>query len=334
MKVSVGVPAYNQGHYLAETLDSLLNQMVPPYEIVVSDNHSTDETAEVLRRYEARVRVIRPPEHLPMVAHWNFLVEHLTGDWFSLLSSDDVAEPGFVHRLSRAAMRDRNAVLVRGGWLTISPSGRRTGRCLLLSTSRVTEPPRTLTEQLEGPKASFAAFLCRRSAWEEAGGFPTSLRLYGDWGLWLRLSPLGAFVSTHSVVSRYRTGYPAIRHRARDVDSAHDERVIALEVAARVAQHLGLTRQGVMQRAAARQLTRFLVQASGVVSDAEIRVRMAAELHPLAVATGLEPVLDDFTAGRPSPRQARFRGLARGASVIDAQLRTVGDRFIRLGGRS
>ncbi len=334
MRISIGVPAYNQGQYLAETLDSLLNQTVPPDEIVVSDNHSTDETPEVLRRYQGRVRIIRPPEYLPMVAHWNYLVENLTGDWFSLLSSDDIAEPGFIQHLSRAAMRHRNAVLVRGGWLTISPSGRGTGRCLLLSTSRVTEPPRTLTEQLQGPKASFAAFLCRRSAWEEVGGFPTSLRLYGDWGMWLRLSPVGAFVSTHSVVSRYRTGYPGSSNRARLVDSAHDERVIALEVAAKAAEELGLTTQGVMQRAVARRLTTFLAQMSALVADADIRVRMAAELRPLAVATGLEPVLDDFTAGKPLPRPARFRRLAGGASVIDAQLRTVGDRFIRLGGRS
>jgi glycosyltransferase involved in cell wall biosynthesis len=328
VRISIGVPAYNQGQYLAETLDSLLSQTVPPAEIVVSDNHSTDETSEVLRRYEGRVRIIRPPEHLPMVAHWNFVVERLTGDWFSLLSSDDVAEPEFVDELQRAIRRDRNAVLIRGGFLTISPSGRRTGRSLLWSTSTVTNPPRTFLEQLQGPKVSFAAFLCRRSAWEEVGGFPTSLRLYGDWGLWLLLSPLGSFVSTHHVVSRYRTGYSDGRDRARLVDKAHDHRVIALEVAARAAVQLGLTKLGVMQDAAARGLTTFLVQASGTVSDPEIRVRLAAELRPLAVVTGLEPELDDFTVGKPLPRPGCSRRLARSLSVVGAQLRTLGDRLV------
>lgn len=332
MTVSVGVPAYNQGQYLAEAIDSLLNQTVRPDEIVVSDNHSTDETSEVLRRYEGLVRVIRPVEHLPMSAHWNFVVENLTSDWFSLLSSDDVAESCLIQHLSRAVASQRNAVLARGGWLTISPSGQPTGRCLLWSTSTVTEPPRTFLEQLSGPKATFAAFLCRRSAWEEVGGFPISLRLYGDWGLWLRLSALGAFVSTHSVVSRYRTGYPGSRHRARLVDSAHDERVIALEVAATAAQQLGLTWQGVMQRAAARRLTTFLAQMSEIASDADIRVRIATELLPLAVATGLEPVLDEFAAGKRLPRPFRFRKLASGASVFDAQVRTAGHRLRRLGG--
>lgn len=331
VRVSIGVPAYNQGQYLAETLDSLLRQTEPPAEIVVSDNHSTDETGEVLRRYDTRVRVIRPPEHLPVAAHWNYLVENLTGDWFSLLSSDDVAEPGFVRHLSAAVTCDRNAVLVRGGWLTISPTGQRTGRCLLWSTSTVTEPPRTFTEQLSGPKVSFAAFLCRRSAWAQVGGFPPSLRGYPDWGLWLRLSAVGTFVTTHRVVSQYRT-YPTNRHLGRVLDFAHDERLIMLEVATRVAQELGLPTTGLMQRAAALGLTRSLAQTSEMVTDAEIRAQIVNELRPLAVAAGLEPVLDDFTAGKPVLRQARRRTLASRASVvIGAQLRTVGGHLRRLG---
>ncbi len=332
MRISVGLPAYNQGQYLAETLDSLLRQTVPPGEIVVSDNHSTDETPDILRRYEGRVRIIRPPEHLPMIAHWNYVVENLSGEWFSLLSSDDVAESGFIEHLQRAVTHDRNAVLARGGWLTISPSGQPTGRCLLLSTSSVTEPPRTFLEQLSGPKTSFAAFLCRRSAWVEVGGFPTSLRLYGDWGLWLRLSAVGSFVTTHSVVSRYRTGYPTGRNLERAVDSAHDEREIALHIAMSAAEQLGPSMRPLLQRAAARRLTTFLAQVSKLDADEEVRSRIAAELRPLALATGQEPMLGAFTAGEPLPLAARPSKLASGASVIDAQLRTMGGRLRRLGG--
>ncbi len=334
MRISIGVPAYNQGQYLAETLDSLLNQTVPPAEIVVSDNHSTDETPDILRRYEGRVRVIRPPEHLPMVAHWNHVVENLTGDWFSLLSSDDVAKPDFVRHLSRAVARDQNAVLVRGGWTTILPSGRRTGRCLLLSTSSVTEPPRTFVEQLNGPRASFAAFMCRRSAWTEVEGFPSSLRIYGDWGLWLRLSAVGSFVTTHRVVSLYRTGYPTRRHSERAVDSAHDEREIALHIVTSVAEQFGPAMRPLVQCAAARRLTMFLAQMSELVADRELRSQIAAELRPVALATGQESMLGVFIAGGQVARPVRLRKLASGASVIAAQLRTVGGRLRRLGGTS
>lgn len=66
----------------------------------------------------------------------------------------------------------------------------------------------------------------------------------------------------------------------------------------------------------------------------EVRGIVVDERRPLAVATALEPELDDFITGKPLRRLARFRRLASGASVVDARPRTVGDRFIRLRGRS
>ena len=102
MRLSIGVPAYNQGSYLAETLESLLNQETPFHEIVVSNNHSTDSTAEVLESFAGRVRVVTPPKHLTMAGNWNFTISQLTGDWISLLSSDDLALPNFARSVTTA----------------------------------------------------------------------------------------------------------------------------------------------------------------------------------------------------------------------------------------
>lgn len=329
MRISVGVPAYNQGQYLAETLDSLLNQTVPPDEIVVSDNHSTDETPDILRRYEGRVRVIRPPEHLPMTAHWNFVVENLSGEWFSLLSSDDVAEPGFVRHLSRAVTRDRNAVLVRGGWLTISPSGETIRRCRLWSTSNVTEPPLTFFELLQASKVSFAAFLCRWSAWKEVGGFPVALRIHGDRGLWLRLSAVGSFVTTHRLVARYRAGTPDSQTSGRWIGAAHDEVVCALQVVPRVADDLRLSSHTAMRLAATRRLAAFLAQADAV-SDAYARAQIVTELSPLADAFDQKWILSEFLAGRPARPIAHTSWVTSSATVVRAQLRTIAYRCSRL----
>ena len=48
IRVSIGIPTYNQAEYLEETILSVLNQTVPAYEIVVSNNHSTDDTEKIL----------------------------------------------------------------------------------------------------------------------------------------------------------------------------------------------------------------------------------------------------------------------------------------------
>lgn len=48
VKISIGIPTYNQAEYLEETILSVLNQTVAAYEIVVSNNHSTDDTEKIL----------------------------------------------------------------------------------------------------------------------------------------------------------------------------------------------------------------------------------------------------------------------------------------------
>ena len=49
-KISIGIPTYNQGRYIEETILSCINQTVKPYEIVVSNNHCTDETDKILEK--------------------------------------------------------------------------------------------------------------------------------------------------------------------------------------------------------------------------------------------------------------------------------------------
>jgi glycosyltransferase involved in cell wall biosynthesis len=118
MRLSIGVPAYNQGKFLRATLESLLNQDVLFHEIVVSDNHSTDSTAAVIAavqvEHPGRIRMVMPPQHLAMGQNWNFTISQLTGDWISLLSSDDLALPNFVRSVDAASQLSANAVLVRG----------------------------------------------------------------------------------------------------------------------------------------------------------------------------------------------------------------------------
>src|SRR6202789_3548411 len=200
MKLSIGVPAYNQGSFLQETLESILHQDVPFHEIVVSNNHSTDTTAEVIasvqNRYPGRVRLVVPPTHLTMVANWNFVASQLPGDWFLLLSSDDLAMPNFVRSVQQAATLSSNAVLVRAAWRDIDNKGEPLADRHLLSVSAVTHPPKTLYEQRYGPKGSFAAFALRRDIWEKVGKFPEEVTLIGDWAMWLLAGALGDIVYT------------------------------------------------------------------------------------------------------------------------------------------
>lgn len=92
-RLSVGMPVYNGEHYLAGSLDSLLGQSYEDFELIISDNASTDDTAEICHLYEeqdSRIRYFRQSRNIGLSANHNFVVEHARGELFKWASYDDL----------------------------------------------------------------------------------------------------------------------------------------------------------------------------------------------------------------------------------------------------
>src|SRR5262245_2815574 len=87
--LSICIPAYQHGQYLSVAIDSALQQTTSFAELLVSDNWSTDNTREVLKRYAGSARIIRPDRHLGMDEHYRFVAKNACGDYLVLLSADD-----------------------------------------------------------------------------------------------------------------------------------------------------------------------------------------------------------------------------------------------------
>lgn len=96
--VTVVIPVFNQrADFLRQCIESVLGQDYPNLEVIVSDNHSNNGSGEVIRSYaDPRLRIVRPPRHLPMVQHWAFATLHARGEYLSMMGSDDWAEPGWL----------------------------------------------------------------------------------------------------------------------------------------------------------------------------------------------------------------------------------------------
>ena len=93
--LSVVIPAYNAAAWLPRAIDSVLAQTLKPCEIIVADDGSTDETAEVVERYAGAVRYVRF-EHSGVYAVRNAILTELKGSWFFNLDSDNWIEPDFL----------------------------------------------------------------------------------------------------------------------------------------------------------------------------------------------------------------------------------------------
>jgi len=112
--VSIGIPVYNGERFLREALDSLLAQTYLDFELIISDNASTDGTEEICRMYavqDRRVRYYRNAKNVGVGPNFNRVFELSTGDYFKWASADDICKPEHLARCLEVLERDRTAVL-------------------------------------------------------------------------------------------------------------------------------------------------------------------------------------------------------------------------------
>ncbi|HEU5070015.1 MAG TPA: glycosyltransferase [Verrucomicrobiae bacterium] len=100
-RVSVGLPVYNGERYLRSALDSILGQDYPDFELIISDNASTDATPDICREYaarDARIRYYRNEHNIGARGNYNRVFELARGEFFKWASHDDVLYPSLLRR--------------------------------------------------------------------------------------------------------------------------------------------------------------------------------------------------------------------------------------------
>ena len=123
-RLSIGLPVYNGEKYLAEALEALLGQSYEDFELIISDNASTDGTAGICRRYEkqdSRIRYIRQPRNIGLVPNHNFVVGLARGELFKWAAHDDLYARDLLKRCVEALDENPQAVFAHS-WSVIIDS--------------------------------------------------------------------------------------------------------------------------------------------------------------------------------------------------------------------
>jgi glycosyltransferase involved in cell wall biosynthesis len=113
-RLSIGLPVYNGESLLPDAIDALLGQSYKDFELIISDNASTDGTADICRSYveqDSRVRYIRQPQNIGMIPNHNFLVGVARGEFFKWASYDDLYHRDFLQCCVGALDEHPEAVL-------------------------------------------------------------------------------------------------------------------------------------------------------------------------------------------------------------------------------
>jgi hypothetical protein len=188
--VSVIVPCYNYGRFLPDSVGSALAQHEVEPEVIVVDDASTDDSAEVAARYAAedpRVTLIRHTKNTGHVVAFNDGLAAATGEFIVRLDADDLLTPGALARAVALFDNHPNVGLVYGHprhFTTPVPPQPRAGiRAWSLWTGRdwVAERCRTGVNCITTPEA-----MIRGSVMASIGGLSTRLRFAQDMEIWLR----------------------------------------------------------------------------------------------------------------------------------------------------
>ena len=126
-QVGIGLPVFNGEGYLEEALDSILAQTHKDFELIISDNASTDRTRQICRTYAAhdpRVRYYRNKENLGASRNFNRVFELSSGKYFKWAAHDDLLAPEFLAKCVEVLERDPSVVLCHSGTMCIDKHGR------------------------------------------------------------------------------------------------------------------------------------------------------------------------------------------------------------------
>ena len=200
IQVSVIIPAYNGDRYIAEAIDSALEQTYSDeYEIIIVDDGSTDNTVRVVQQYGERVNYLSQ-KNQGVAASRNLGLAAARGKYIAFLDQDDIFLP---HKLSdQVALLERSDLgMVNSGWQIIDELG--------VASSAVQPwqhiPDLSCANLVIWKPVFLGAMLFRRSWLERARGFDTALEQTPDVDLVMRLAMMGCTAAwVEEITVKYR----------------------------------------------------------------------------------------------------------------------------------
>lgn len=191
--VSVLIPTYNYARFLDEAIQSVLDQTYQHFEIVIVDNNSTDDTAQVVSKYlsDNRVKYYRNERNLGLVGNWNKCVEYASGEFVKFLMADDKFKPELLEEFLDIMKRYPKVALVTSNsemfgarskprisdFIGLQNGKDMIFRCLNQGSGNLIGEPTTV--------------MIRKKDLDQVGEFKTDYTCLVDLNMWLRLLDCG-----------------------------------------------------------------------------------------------------------------------------------------------
>lgn len=207
-KISIVTPCFNHGEFVEETIRSVLLQGYQNLDYIIIDGASKDDSVGIIRRYERWLSywVSEPDEGCSNAVKKGFT--KATGEVFGIMCADDFYMPGGILKLVQLRLSQPNAVAWAGGCPEVDLAG------------KVVNPGGAFIRELAkmgdwGVGAWFGCIACLfdASSYVRVGGFDDRFKNANDVELWVKLSRLGSFSLSESIVATARFNPSSLSHR-------------------------------------------------------------------------------------------------------------------------
>lgn len=136
--VSIGMPVYNGAKFICNALDSLLAQTFTNFELIISDNASTDNTEAICKRYsesDSRIRYVRQIVNLGAIGNFQYVLDEAVGEYFMWAAYDDLRSPEFIDVLVKKLIENKDYSSAFGVFSEIDDSGKLLRKDIILNFS-------------------------------------------------------------------------------------------------------------------------------------------------------------------------------------------------------
>jgi len=258
--ISIVTPSYNQGSYLEKTILSVLDQEYPNIEYIVIDGGSTDNSVDIIKKYEKHLKYWVSEQDRGQSNAINKGFSHATGDLLTWLNSDDYYMPGALRTLATMAIANPDAMAFVGTGRMIDETGN-------IKSYKPSQPItiETLYRWMSGGNFMQPSSIFRRTAWERVGPLDENVHIAFDLDLWLRMAKAGCrFVSSDSLLST------ALSHK--DAKTTAFQYLMGIDVAIVVMRHGGEKAVRPYLEEVAARLTYFEQNFTRIINNPVIRL--------------------------------------------------------------
>jgi len=200
--VSVIIPNYNYGRFIAESIQSVLAQTYPIHEIIVVDDGSTDDSIEIIRQFGNKARLITQ-QNQGVGAARNIGVENSSGEFIAFLDADDIWLPTKIEEQLKI-FTDKEVGLVSCGAREFNSQNGETIEILL--PDKTEWSAESILLRRHSINVSGNSIVVRRQTFEKVGGFDNRKQMHPaeDWEFCYRAALAGKVASVSKVLVNYR----------------------------------------------------------------------------------------------------------------------------------